>query len=98
MVGGGGLELVVVVVAWWVVVVGCVVVWVVAVAVVAVGVVGALFWQSRTARSLIVEAPWVKLDRTVLLTVWGRPATAVAKLWLAFWAALQLWDPTAEAS
>ena len=45
-----------------------------------------------------VEAPWVKLDRTVLLTVWGRPATAVAKLWLAFWAALQLWDPTAEAS
>jgi hypothetical protein len=91
---GGGLECVVVVV-----VVDWVVEEVVAVAVVAVavGVVGVVVVrQSLAARSLIVEAPWFRFARRVVLTVWGSPATALPKFWLAEAAALQLWAATAE--
>jgi hypothetical protein len=83
-----------------VVAVDCVVVAVVAVAVVAVvavGVVGVvLVEQSLLARLLTVEAPWLRLARSVVFTVWGRFATALPKFWLADAAAPQLWAPMAE--
>lgn len=92
VVGGGCVVVVVLVVEDWVVAVVAV-----AVVAVAVGVVGVVVVrQSLEARSLIVEAPWFRLARNVVFTVWGRLATALPKFWLALTAAPQLRDATAE--
>jgi hypothetical protein len=90
----------VVVVGVVVVVVGVVVVVVVGVVVVvAVLLVGVVvlvvWWQSLAASVLTVDAPWLRLARSVLLTVPGRLLTALLNACEAFEAAPQLPEPTA---
>jgi hypothetical protein len=54
------------------------------------------WWQSLRARAAIVPAPWVRLLRSVELTVTGRVCTSLPRTALALRAAPQLPACTAE--